>query len=767
MSKFSKDNNSILDTLKNIRSNKRLSVILIACIMLVVVCFIVCAYHVKQVSSAYKTTIHDSVVKSIEMTERELASEFMSNGQLLEATAATLGNFESLDKATVVNTLITLESSGEFDRVVFIRKSNSIKYKSDGTTSSIRSSDYDAVIDDFGISTSMFRNFASEVEEEISFGTAVKTGGVTVGYLVGSVSANDTFKNAFSNTVTVDVETMLFDKTGSIISIGRNGLFKSVRGENFYVDYLRDLTGDEYWANEVANTMQYDSFDGDVNTVDIEIAEGGNGQIIYSPLGQTGWMIAGVLQDDDLDKVLLPMLLETLISVACMVVIVIMMIIIMGKYAGIEQAKIHELTFVDTLTDAPNETAFKKQAAKLIHENMDSSYMIACFDIVNFRYINEGYGHDKADKVLQAMSSAMLESLTVKETFARIGADRFVCLVLDDGREDGCVAYVTKKLNEATANLLMNYPIRVKAGVYYVTDRDEPIADMIDKANLARKAINSSLRGTRLRLEYQDSLLEDTRKQEQIESCMETALINHEFVPFLQPKWNMKEDHIYGAEALVRWVKSDGTVVPPGDFIPLFEKNGFIEKIDFFMLDSVCAYLRKMIDENREVYPVSINQSRFLMYDPDYISRVQDILLKYKIPKGLVELELTETVFFHEKDRMLDVMKRLKDFNMELSIDDFGSGYSSLNLLRDIPFDVLKIDRGFLDESAQSETGKWILRKIVEMAEGLNLRVICEGVETQEHVDMLLDIGCVIAQGFLYSRPIPIEQFIEKYNLPK
>lgn len=766
MSKFSK-HNSILDTLKNIRSNKRLRAILIACIMLVVVCFIVCAYHVKQVSSAYKTTIHDSVVKSIEMTERELASEFMSNGQLLEATAATLGNFESLDKATVVNTLITLESSGEFDRVVFIRKSNSIKYKSDGTTSSIRSSDYDAVIDDFGISTSIFRNFASEVEEEISFGTAVKTGGVTVGYLVGSVSANDTFKNAFSNTVTVDVETMLFDKTGSIISIERNGLFKSVRGENFYVDYLRDLTGDEYWANEVANTMQYDSFDGDVNTVDIEIAEGGNGQIIYSPLGQTGWMIAGVLQDDDLDKVLLPMLLETLISVACMVVIVIMMIIIMGKYAGIEQAKIHELTFVDTLTDAPNETAFKKQAAKLIHENMDSSYMIACFDIVNFRYINEGYGHDKADKVLQAMSSAMLESLTVKETFARIGADRFVCLVLDDGREDECVAYVTKKLNEATANLLMNYPIRVKTGIYYVTDRDEPIADMIDKANLARKAINSSLRGTKLRLEYQDSLLEDTRKQEQIESCMETALINHEFVPFLQPKWNMKEDHIYGAEALVRWVKSDGTVVPPGDFIPLFEKNGFIEKIDFFMLDSVCAYLRKMIDENREVYPVSINQSRFLMYDPDYLSRVQDILLKYKIPKGLVELELTETVFFHEKDRMLDVMKRLKDFNMELSIDDFGSGYSSLNLLRDIPFDVLKIDRGFLDESSQSETGKWILRKIVEMAEGLHLRVICEGVETQEHVDMLLNVGCVLAQGFLYSKPIPIEQFIEKYNLPK
>ena len=142
-------------------------------------------------------------------------------------------------------------------------------------------------------------------------------------------------------------------------------------------------------------------------------------------------------------------------------------------------------------------------------------------------------------------------------------------------------------------------------------------------------------------------------------------------------------------------------------------------------------------------------------------------MLKYKVPKGLIELEITETVFFNEKERMLEVMRNLKEFNMNLSIDDFGSGYSSLNLLRDIPFDVLKIDRGFLDESAQSESGKWILRKIVEMADGLNLRVICEGVETHEQVDMLLDIGCIFAQGFLYSRPIPLEEFIEKYNTPR
>ena len=286
---------------------------------------------------------------------------------------------------------------------------------------------------------------------------------------------------------------------------------------------------------------------------------------------------------------------------------------------------------------------------------------------------------------------------------------------------------------------------------------------MIDKANLARKSVVTSSRS--LEAEYREQLMEETRKQERVESRMHEALDKGEFRPYLQPKWNMVTDQIYGAEALIRWVDSKGNVIPPSEFIPVFEKNGFIEQVDFYMLDAICKYIREMLDQGREVYPVSINQSRYLLYDPNYIMKVQEIMLKYRVPKGLIELEITETVFFNEKERMLEVMRNLKEFNMNLSIDDFGSGYSSLNLLRDIPFDVLKIDRGFLDESSQSETGKWILRKIVEMADGLNLKVICEGVETHEQVEMLLDIGCIYAQGFLYSRPVPLDDFMEKYNV--
>ena len=153
---------------------------------------------------------------------------------------------------------------------------------------------------------------------------------------------------------------------------------------------------------------------------------------------------------------------------------------------------------------------------------------------------------------------------------------------------------------------------------------------------------------------------------------MHEALENGEFHPYLQPKWNMATDQISGAEALIRWIDEKGNIIPPDEFIPVFERNGFIEHVDFYMLDEICKYIRRMIDEGREVYPVSINQSRYLLYDPNYIMKVQEIMLKYRVPKGLIELEITETVFFNEKERMLEVMRNLKEFNMNLSIERYS-----------------------------------------------------------------------------------------------
>jgi EAL domain-containing protein (putative c-di-GMP-specific phosphodiesterase class I) len=244
---------------------------------------------------------------------------------------------------------------------------------------------------------------------------------------------------------------------------------------------------------------------------------------------------------------------------------------------------------------------------------------------------------------------------------------------------------------------------------------------------------------------------------------METALFNREFKMFIQPKWDIREDRLYGGEALVRWIKEDGNMVYPSDFVPVFERNGFIEQIDMYMLDSACRMLREQLDAGNAIYPISVNQSRMLLNDPDYIRRITDVLQKYQIPEGYIELEITETVLFSEQDKMISILNELKSVNIKLSMDDFGSGYSSLNMLKDFPFDVLKIDKEFFSESITSEASVWILKKIIEMAEGLGIRVICEGVETKDQVEMLQKIGCRYVQGYYYSKPIPAERFVELY----
>ena len=253
------------------------------------------------------------------------------------------------------------------------------------------------------------------------------------------------------------------------------------------------------------------------------------------------------------------------------------------------------------------------------------------------------------------------------------------------------------------------------------------------------------------------------RKVDMIESTMERALFNGEFKLFVQPKWNISENHLYGGEALVRWIRDDGTMVYPSDFIPVFEKNGFIEQLDMYMLESSCQLIRQLVDAGKPVYPISVNQSRVLLHNPQYLEKVKEVLQRYDIPKRSIELEVTETVLFMDQGKMLSIMNNLKAEDIPLSMDDFGSGYSSLNMLKDFPFDVLKIDKEFFSESITSEASILILTKIVEMAHGLGIKVICEGVETKDQVEMLRKIGVRYVQGYYYSRPIPGARFLEQF----
>ena len=748
--------------LKRVKKEKALIQVFVVCLVLVIACIFLSIFHVHRIFETFEQATYEDIINRSEISSKYFSDNFARRGSLVAAEAQVLAQDEAIDKESICNCLKVLEETGEFSYAYYI-SNRGIKYRPDGALNSVVMNRYSDLVDPNSNMT-VYRNFEPErSNDEVCFAASVSKNGLIQGYVIGVATAGKMLETNTSNASSMIAERYLTDRQGNIVAYSKNDKVYDGTGKNIFDLLTRDSI-DDYAAEQVREEVLNEVNPQGIVTRDISV-DGRKGHALYKQLsGVSDWAIYYIIYVDDVRESIMPILVEGFVSMFMVILIMSLMIIFVIRYIQGEQKKVYELAYVDDLTRAPNENAFKEKATELLMENPDVPYILTCFDIMNFRYINEGYGHLKADMLLRDIAVVLRESYTYQETFGRLSADRFVGLCVDDGREEDRKKFIDERLERASEETGMKYPIKFKVGVYYIRDKKEPIADMIDKANLARKSVTTRNRG--LQAEYREQLMEETRKQERVESRMHEALENGEFHPYLQPKWNMATDQISGAEALIRWIDEKGNIIPPDEFIPVFERNGFIEHIDFYMLDEVCKYIRQMIDEGREVYPVSINQSRYLLYDPNYIMKVQEIMLKYRVPKGLIELEITETVFFNEKERMLEVMRNLKEFNMNLSIDDFGSGYSSLNLLRDIPFDVLKIDRGFLDESVQSDSGKWILRKIVEMAEGLHLKVICEGVETHEQVEMLLDIGCIYAQGFLYSRPIPIEEFMEKYNTP-
>ena len=239
---------------------------------------------------------------------------------------------------------------------------------------------------------------------------------------------------------------------------------------------------------------------------------------------------------------------------------------------------------------------------------------------------------------------------------------------------------------------------------------------------------------------------------------MDQALQNGEFIVYYQPKYDLKTEKPVGAEGLVRWSSEKGLIMP-GEFIELFERNGFVLKLDLHVFEQVCSDIRKWLDEGRKVLPISINVSRLHLLDPEFVNDYKAIISKYRVPTELLELELTEHMPMASEDFLVEVFNNIAGLGVSLAIDDFGSGYSSLNILHTMPFDTLKIDKMFFQDKTSSERGRRIIETVVLMAQKLGMRVVAEGVETKEQVAFLQAIGCDWVQGFYFAKPMPSSEF--------
>lgn len=240
------------------------------------------------------------------------------------------------------------------------------------------------------------------------------------------------------------------------------------------------------------------------------------------------------------------------------------------------------------------------------------------------------------------------------------------------------------------------------------------------------------------------------------------AFENKEFMAYYQPKVNLKTHKTVGAEALVRWFH-DGNIVYPNDFVPIFEANGFVVSLDFYILECVCKDIKRWMEEGREHIIVSVNFSKLHLSDPLLVEKIVKIVDRYMIPHKYIEIEITESVFVNSNIDLIDLTKKLKKEKFSVSMDDFGSGYSSLNALKDINVDVIKLDKDFFQKGRTSIKTKIILTNIINMANELGLKIICEGVETETQTKFLMDLNCYIVQGYYFSKPIPVEDFEKKF----
>lgn len=432
--------------------------------------------------------------------------------------------------------------------------------------------------------------------------------------------------------------------------------------------------------------------------------------------------------------------------------------------------ELETLVYVDALTGCRTYYKFKEDAYAILERERDVPHLLVKTDIDNFKLVNQIYGNQTGDEILCKVAQAMTQTMrSENEIFARVANDEFIVLL--SMKDDSDIETQYKQFLKNFTALVdeeISFKCRFPRGCYIVPpDNGQAldINDMFEKVNTAHKQAKAD-KALKF-IFYDESMTQRAMHIKEIENRMSDALLGGEFIIYLQPKYYLKDETIGGAEALVRWNNENPDLFAPNAFVPIFEQNGFIVKLDFYVFRNVCRLLRSWLDAGLTPVTVSVNFSRLHLDNPRFVPTLCKIADDAGVDRKYLEIEITETVIYDNIEKLEVLLDEMQASGFSMSMDDFGSGYSSLGMLKSLPVDVIKIDRSFFVNQRDGKRSKTVIGSVIRMAAELGIRTVAEGVENQEHIDFLRELQCDMVQGYYYAKPMPVEQFTALLEAPR
>lgn len=416
--------------------------------------------------------------------------------------------------------------------------------------------------------------------------------------------------------------------------------------------------------------------------------------------------------------------------------------------------------FFDDVTGGENLKYMENYVMNELKKNPDTEYALVYVDMVKFKLINDKFGHDISSDALRNIYIMLKDFLNSGEFVSRITGDEFLIFLKFKSKKEfkDRLSVVMNDISAFGKNELQNTSIIFRVGIYRIKDRDLSFDQMMDRADMAQHTLAQQGGYETKYAFYDDSTRNSLRRDYDIQQKMQESLERKEFEVYLQPKYNIQNNVLLGAEALIRWNDSEKGLLQPSSFISLFEYNGFITEIDRFVFRQVCRYIRSWLDSGYDPGVISVNLSQAHFLEPNFLEKFEKIRCEYDVPAKYIELELTESLVFQNMPLLFDIIEELHNLGYKCSLDDFGSGYSSLNILKNIPVDVLKLDRGFFI-GKYDDRSQQVINGIINLTRDLGIKTVAEGVETESQISFLREIGCDAVQTYIYAKPMPINEY--------